>query len=125
MKRSITTILAAVAMMAVMAPSVHAESLGAVKSRMEQRLGDVASLKKSGVAGEDNRGYLSVRGKASAADQAVVKAENADRKKVYQSIAKRNKVSVESVGKKRAGQVRKSAAKGTWVQMADGKWRKA
>ncbi|QQL45688.1 YdbL family protein [Sulfuriroseicoccus oceanibius] len=122
MKRSITTMLAVVAMTVAVAPSVRAENLGTVKSRMEQRLADVVSLKQRGAVGEDNRGYLSVRGQVSAAENALVQAENADRKMVYAAIAKKTNASVESVGAKRAAQVRKAAPKGTWVQKPDGKW---
>jgi len=122
MKRSITTLLAVVAMGVAAAPAVHAENLGTVKSRMEQRLADLVSLKQSGAVGEDNRGYLSVRGQLGAAQRAMVEAENADRKKVYAAIAAKTSASVESVGRKRAEQVRDSAPTGTWVQQADGKW---
>ncbi|MGB0775164.1 MAG: DUF1318 domain-containing protein, partial [Akkermansiaceae bacterium] len=48
-----------------------------------------------------------------------------DRKAVYTIIAKKTKSSVSAVGKTRAASIRKSAAKGTWIQLASGAWKKS
>ena len=124
MKRSITTLLSILVLVFGVTPVVQADSAGEIKSRMVQRLGPVVALKKNESVGENNRGYLTVRKGLSSANTALVKAENADRKAVYQLIAAKTKSSATTVGKTRAASIRKMAAKGTWVQLADGTWKK-
>ena len=92
-----------------------------LKSRMSARLPKINALKASGVAGENNNGYLSMR-KQLADKKALVDAENADRRKAYQIIAKQQGASAEHVGKRRAMQIAKKAKPGTWLQNAQGKW---
>lgn len=125
MKRSIATLVSILILVIGLAPDVHADSAAAIKSRMEKRLGQVVALKKSGTVGENNQGYLTVRGSLTAANTTLVKAENADRKAVYQLIAAKTKSSATTVGKTRAASIRKTAAKGTWIQLANGSWKKA
>ncbi len=103
---------------------MHADSAGEIKSRMAKRLGQVVAFKKSEAVGENNQGYLTVRGSLSEADTALVNAENADRKSVYRLIAAKTKSSATTVGKTRAASIRKTAAKGTWVQQTNGSWTK-
>ena len=124
MKRSITTLLSILVLVFGVTPVVQADSAGEIKSRMAQRLGQVVALKKSEAVGENNQGYLTARKSISSADTALVKAENADRKTVYQLIASKTKSSATTVGKTRAASIRKSAAKGTWVQLDNGSWAK-
>lgn len=123
MKRSITTLLAVLVLVFGVTPVVLADSAAAIKSRMAQRLAQVDALKQSGAVGENNQGYLTVRKGISAANAALVKAENADRKAVYQMIAAKTNASATTVGKTRAASIRKKAVKGTWVQLPDGTWR--
>ena len=122
MKRSIATILSILVLVIGLTPEVQADSAAAIKSRMAKRLAQVVSLKQGGDIGENNQGYLTVRGSLSATDTALVKAENADRKAVYQLIAAKTKSSASTVGKTRAASIRKSAPKGTWVQQTSGAW---
>ena len=124
MKRSIALVLSLFILVVGMAPVAYADSASAIKSRMAQRLSQIVSLKKSGKVGENNQGYLTVRGSLSAAQAAMVKAENADRRAVYQMIAAKTKKSVSYVGKARAAIIRKTAPKGTWVQNSSGIWKK-
>jgi len=107
-----------------MAPAAYADSSSAIKSRMAQRLSQIVSLKQSGKVGENNQGFLSVRGSVSASQSALIKAENADRRAVYQIIAAKTKKSASYVGKARAASIRKTAVKGTWVQLSSGIWKK-
>ena len=123
MKHSITTLLTLFALVFAFVPAAHADTSSEIKSRMAKRLGQIVALKKSGSVGENNQGYLTVRGNLSAKDSTMVKAENADRKAVYQIIATKAKTSAASVGKTRAASIRKSAAKGTWVQLPSGAWK--
>jgi len=100
-----------------------AENLNSVRARMEQRLGALDALKDRGAAGENNRGYLEARGQASAADQKLIAAENADRRTVYADIAARTGANADSVGRQRAQQLASLARRGHWIQDANGAWR--
>ncbi|MBE7444210.1 MAG: YdbL family protein [Planctomycetia bacterium] len=98
-----------------------AADINAVKANMEKRLPLVVELKSKGIVGEDNNGYLQfVGGKRE--KEATVEAENQDRKEVYQVIAKKERVSVEQVGQRRALQIINKARKGEWLQDPNGKW---
>lgn len=103
---------------------VRAESLGAVKARIEQRLAAVDALKDRGVIGENNRGFVEVRGTAAAADHRIVADENADRQTVYAAIAAQSKESAEAVGRTRAQKIVAAARPGQWIQDAGGAWKK-
>jgi len=103
------------------APLTHAQDLGAIRSRMEKRIGQIDTLKTQGVLGEDNHGFLSVR---SGNDQGVAAAENADRTVVYDAIAKKTGTTADLVGKARAKQIAAASAKGVWIQAENGQWAK-
>ena len=102
---------------------LRAEDLGAVKARMEQRLAQVKTLKSQGAVGENNRGFLDVRGSGGDAG-AVVAAENSDREVVYASLAKQTGTSAEQVGKARARKLAQGANPGEWIQDESGQWKK-
>ena len=107
-----------------LAPAMlHAQDLGAVKARIEQRLGSVNALKDRGVAGENNRGYLEARGSASAGDQKVIAEENGDRRTVYAALAQQTGATPDAVGRQRAQQIASIARAGHWLQDANGQWR--
>jgi uncharacterized protein YdbL (DUF1318 family) len=101
----------------------HAQDLGAVKARMESRLGKLDELKAKGAVGENNRGLVDVRG-ADAEAPAVVAAENSDRQAVYAAIAKRTGSTADQVGRARAKELAARSAAGVWVQKDDGSWAK-
>lgn len=105
------------------AVAVRAQDLNAVKARMEQRLGAVNGLKDRGVAGENNRGFLEVRGNASGADQQVISDENSDRRTVYAALAQQTGASADAVGRQRAAQIASIARRGHWIQDQGGAWR--
>jgi uncharacterized protein YdbL (DUF1318 family) len=101
--------------------SSFAEDINAIKAEMEKRLPAIVELKSKGIVGEDNSGYLQfVSGKRE--KEAVVQAENQDREKVYSAIAKKEGVSVNQVGQRRATQIAEKAKKGEWLQSQGGKW---
>ncbi len=125
MKRSyLFRLLFLIAASVIGATLVRAESLGAVKARIEQRLAAVDALKDRGVIGENNRGFVEVRGTAAAADQRIVADENADRQTVYAAIAAQSKESAEAVGRTRAQKIVAAARPGQWIQDAGGAWKK-
>src|SRR5438270_4113090 len=100
MKTSFFRLLAllAVLTLGVTTVTVFAEDLPAVKARMNGRLPTLVALKAKGAVGENNRGFVEVRGDdASAAS--VVAAENADRETVYAALAKQTGASAEQVGR--------------------------
>lgn len=101
----------------------RAQDLGAVKARLEQRIGSVNALKDRGVAGENNRGYLEARGAASGEDQKIISDENSDRRTVYAALAQQTGASPDTVGRQRAAQLAGLAKRGHWIQDANGEWR--
>jgi uncharacterized protein len=101
--------------------SVLAESASAIRSRMEQRLLALDKLKAEEVIGENNRGFVEVRGDAAKAGS-LVSEENRDRETVYAIIAKETGSSPDAVGRARAKQISANSRPGVWVQNEAGKW---
>lgn len=101
---------------------VHAQNLGAIKARMEQRISAIDALKDRGLVGENNQGFLEPRGSLTPGDQKVVSDENADRRAVYAAIAAQTGASADDVGHRRAEQIAGASKAGVWIQAADGSW---
>jgi uncharacterized protein YdbL (DUF1318 family) len=99
----------------------NAYSADSIKKRMIDRLPIIKDLKARGIVGENNLGFLEFIGdQKEKAD--VVKAENRDRKSVYDAIAKKQGATAEVVGKHRAAQIAGKARTGQMLQDANGKW---
>ena len=102
-----------------MTPEVKA----ALQARKE-RFSDLKALKAKGVVGENNHGYVQALG-GGADVKAIVSAENADRKAVYQAIVEQNQLgdgalaTVEGVF---AGVQRDKAVAGEKIQEPSGTW---
>jgi uncharacterized protein YdbL (DUF1318 family) len=94
-----------------------------IKARMKSRLPTIVQLKSAGVIGEDNKGYLDFVS-STRKEVSLVNAENSDRKKVYNAIAKQQGTSVELVGQRRAIQIADRAKPGEWIQDKSGNWHK-
>ncbi len=94
-----------------------------IKDRMKARIPAIIALKNQGVIGENSKGFLEFRGAAHPQEKLIV-AENADRKKVYLLIAKKQNVSPNLVGQRRAQQIMAKGKKGHWFQSKDGNWLK-
>jgi uncharacterized protein len=90
---------------------------------MHARLPEIVALKAQGIIGENNQGYLTVLKKPTD-QQAVVDAENEDRRKIYTAIAKKQKTTAELVGQRRALQIAEKADRGTMLQNSSGEWSK-
>jgi uncharacterized protein YdbL (DUF1318 family) len=103
--------------------AVFAESAGEIRARMVQRLAQVDDLKAKGTVGENNRGFLEVRGSGSDAER-LVNDENRDREVVYALIARETGASADSVGRARAKQIAASSKPGVWIQDESGAWKK-
>lgn len=94
-----------------------------IKERMAARLPEIVALKDKGVIGEDNLGYLQFVGAAKEKAE-LVRAENDDRRQVYQAIAKQQGTAGDLVGRRRAQQIMDIALPGHWLQDANGRWYK-
>jgi hypothetical protein len=107
------------ALLLLITPAVQA---GSVKERMKARAPEILKLKTQGLVGENNQGYLEVRAAANGNAASLVKAENQDRRMVYEAIAAKTGGSVEQVGQRAAAQRAERAGGGEWVQTPSGKW---
>jgi uncharacterized protein YdbL (DUF1318 family) len=123
MKNFISRLLRVSLLTAFLAVASHAEDLGAVKARMEQRLAKIVQLEASGALGETNRGFVDVRAAGGDASE-VAAAENRDREVVYAAIAKQQGADVDAVGRARAKKIAATSPAGTWLQHDDGSWHK-
>jgi uncharacterized protein YdbL (DUF1318 family) len=92
-----------------------------IKERMKDRLPVIAELKKQGIVGEDNRGYLAFVGDVKT-HETLIEQENQDRQTIYAQIAAQQNTSISVVEKNRALQLAERAAPGTYVQNPDGTW---
>jgi len=102
--------------------TLGAQSASEIQERIRDRLPEVDSLKLSGIAGENNRGYLEAREEVSSEQKKLIEDENTDRKKLYQIAARRASVSLEEVEKLRAEQIRERSPRGIWLQDDTGEW---
>jgi len=94
-----------------------------IKDRMKDRLPVIADLKAKGIIGEDNKGYLGFVTSARE-QQAVVAAENEDRKAVYTYFAKQQNTTIDVVEKVQADRKAEKTEPGEFFQTADGAWHK-
>jgi uncharacterized protein YdbL (DUF1318 family) len=103
------------------------EMTPAVKSALDgrkARFADLKEMKSKGMVGENNRGYVQKLGGGKEVD-ALVSAENKDRKAVYEAIVEQNKLgsgALATVEKVFAGVQRGKADPGDKVQDASGRW---
>ena len=107
----------------------------AIRKIIQSRAGRVRELnryKASGALGEDNRALVEVRQldalplQERAAVQKLVKAENADRERMFKEIAAATGTDLSHLPRIRttyATTLRQKARQGDWIQMPDGSWR--
>lgn len=125
MKKMIIALAVLMLALPAFLPVASAQDAATIKQNMINRLPAIAAMKSKGLAGEDNRGYLAaVSSQLSAADQAVIDAENADRKVVYEAIAQKTGATADLVGKQRAKQLAEQAAAGEYIMDENGTWKK-
>ena len=122
MKKKATVTILSILFCIVFAAGAFA-SAKEIRDRMISRLPEIKALKAKGLVGENNKGYLEYVGQQKEKPE-VVTAENQDRQKVYQAIAKQQGTTAELVGNHRAIQIAAKAQPGTWLQDANGKWYK-
>ena len=121
MKARLCTLFAALCLVVLPA---YAENAGEIRQRMEQRLSTIDDLKAKEVIGENNRGFVEVRGSGSGDAARYVADENRDREAVYAIIAKDTGALPDSVGRARAKQIANNSRSGVWVQDESGRWLK-
>ncbi|MCK5915757.1 MAG: YdbL family protein [Deltaproteobacteria bacterium] len=107
-----------IASIMIISSNAQAASL---KERMRSRMPQITEFKSAGILGENNRGYLELRGPKAGAET-LIKAENQDRRAVYNAIAKQQNSNPENVGQRRAAQIAERAPTGTWLQNNQGEW---
>jgi uncharacterized protein len=117
-KISYKLLLALISILIICSSTLYAQG---IKERMQERLPSIVELKKAGIVGENNLGYLEFVG-ADKKGEDIVTAENDDRKKVYEAIAKQSETTIELVGQRRAKQIAEKADPGEWLKDDSGKW---
>ena len=115
---------AAFALAVAFAFAAFAETAEEIQNRMRARKDAVVALLATTNAGENNTGYIEKLKDVSDAEATTLAEENADRKKVYAAIAKKENTTEAEVGKRRALQIAERAPAGTMIQDADGAWKK-
>jgi uncharacterized protein len=90
--------------------------------RIRDRLPEIDALKAAGVLGENNRGLVEARTRVNEGQEALIEAENADRRELYQLVARRSGQTVEEVGQQRAVRIAQQALPGVWLQNKRGDW---
>lgn len=118
--------LALLLVCAIFGTSAHglqnADDMESLKRRFEQRLPEVKKIKSAGLAGETFEGFVLVRTSVSAAQQELLDAENADRKKLYALIAAQAGADPAVVGQRNGKRNFDRAAPGDWLRGQDGVW---
>ena len=117
---SLVAVLAAL----VLVNLLGAQEAPALKARMEARLPAIDALKTRGIAGENTRGFLDVRGTASLSEQKIISDENGDRREVYGLVGAQTGWEIDAVGRRRAQYLATQTKRGIWVQSPAGEWRK-
>lgn len=106
-------------MLLLITPPAQADS---VKDRMAARAPEILKLKAQGLVGENNQGYLEVRGSGGGGAAGLVEAENQDRQLVYKAIAAKTGASAAQVGQRAAAKRAEVAGGGEWLQKSSGEW---
>lgn len=107
--------------------AVQAPPADVAKSR-RNRMAEIQILKNGRIVGENHAGYLEVRnsppGEYGDYVRTTADAENADRARLIEKLAKEKNLSVAEVEKQQAEMFRKDAFAGEWIEVpdADGKF---
>lgn len=102
--------------------ALSAQDLNSIRASMSERLPLVVQLLRKEIVGENNKGFLAVRGSPSEEQAKVISQENADRQALYGLLAEREGLKPEEVGRAQARQLAKLSAKGFWIQDEEGEW---
>ena len=97
-----------------------------IRTRMKERYPTLKEMKKEQKVGETNLGFVEAVTEKLAKDKKIaelVSSENADRKLLYELIAKETKTTPEVVGKNNAMRIFKKAGDDAYFKGEDDKWR--
>jgi uncharacterized protein YdbL (DUF1318 family) len=89
---------------------------------MEERLPTLMQLKLKGHVGETNMALVEARGSLEREQRRLLSDENGDRLAHYKLVAERLGVSVVTVQRKRAEQIRENSPIGIWIESNSGAW---
>jgi uncharacterized protein YdbL (DUF1318 family) len=120
-------LLAAWIVLAVVGPALAQAPAGPIplsvlRKDQEKRLPALDALKTSGVVGENNQGFVEVRGNGGDSAAKLVADENHDRAVVYTLFARKYNMAPEQVGLRRARTIAEKSKPGIWLQAPDGTW---
>ena len=112
--RRLSFVMALIAMLAAvgLSPSGEAAAIGLNEARV------------AGLVGETRSGYLAPTASPRADVQALIQSVNAKRRSHYRSIAERNGLRIEEVGRLTAEKIINGLPGGAYYQAADGNWRR-
>jgi uncharacterized protein YdbL (DUF1318 family) len=96
--------------------------LSVLRKDQEKRLPALDALKASGVVGENNQGFVEVRGNGGDYAANLVADENHDRAVVYTLFACKYNMAPKQVGLRRARTIAEKSKPGIWLQAPDGTW---
>lgn len=118
----LTRLISYFALCCLAALAVFAQDTSEIRRRMEQRLPAIDGMKARQIVGENNRGFLEERSRASDDERQTISAENGDRQAVYNAIARQTGASADEVGRARAKKIAAGSAPGVWLQRENGEW---
>jgi len=96
-----------------------------LKERFKGRFLAIEKQKEAGRIGENREGYLEAVKDEYLQDKAVkelIKAENADRKALYELMAEETGADAKTVARHNAMRIYKNAEPGEYLKKADGSW---
>jgi len=107
----------------VFSSTAFARGQNEIIQSMKNRIETINQLKAAGVVGETHNGYLAFVG-AAKGHEAILAAENRDRKALYAIVAKKQNTTVAVVEKNMGVVKAKRARPGEFFQNAGGAWQK-
>lgn len=105
------------------AASVHADDLNDLKQRFQQRYPHLVKAKAAGTIGETSKGYVeAVKGSVPGDVAKLMADENADRRKLYEILAKKEGTTPEHIAERNAIRNFERARSGEYLKGRDGQW---
>ena len=125
-RRTFVSIAALAALVVGFTLPADAATEGELKRRFKDRYPALLKAKQAGHIGETTTGYVALvePDKAPGDAKDLVKAENADRKELYELIAAEEQTDVDTVAKRNALRNYQKARPGEYLQKPDGSWGK-
>ncbi len=118
---SISLIALVAAQLPLQAADVETTEAALIQS-MKERLPVLMELKLKGKVGETNMGLVEARAILEREQRRLLADENRDRLAQYKLSADKLGVSVATVQRKRAEQIRENSPRGIWIESKSGDW---